>query len=260
MIRIAIVEDEGSHARLLEKYVREWADDRQADRPAHRHTDRPASQSACRFVIRQFCSAESFYFDWQEETADILFLDIQMPGMDGMELAKRIREKDGRVVIIFTTSYGEYMQEGYEVSALHYLLKPIRRERVWSCLDKALDQLEGKPSCLILPLTDGGMEKCRVCDIYYVESAGHDTRVVCADTEYEVRLGMKEMEPWLAEHFFIKCHRSYQVNPERICRIGRTELLLDGGKRVPVSRRLYREVSDRFIEYYRGEEKTWPGM
>ena len=89
--------------------------------------------------IKEYDSAESFLFAWEDEKDfDILFIDIQMKKMDGIKMAKRIRESDNNIALVFTTGVAEYISEGYEVEALHYLIKPIREEKVVQCLERAI--------------------------------------------------------------------------------------------------------------------------
>ncbi len=117
---IAIIEDETAHQNILASYIEAWS--------------RTAKQTVS---IRCYQDAGQFLFAWEDEQPDVVFVDIQMPGMNGIELAKRLRTQDQELVIIFTTGLADYMEEGYEVEALHYLLKPIRREReppVWKRL------------------------------------------------------------------------------------------------------------------------------
>ena len=110
-LNIAIVEDESIHADLIERYIGDWAKEKHI---------------RCQF--RKFPNAESFLFEWEENRIwDALFLDIQMPGTNGVELARQIRTQDGKVAIVFTTGITDYLQEGYELAALHYLIKPLER-------------------------------------------------------------------------------------------------------------------------------------
>ena len=110
-VRIAVCDDSGADARMIAAMTREWAD---------------ARDTAVR--ISSFSSAEAFLFQWEEEKDfDLLLLDIEMEKMDGVTLARRIRKENEAVQIVFITGYMEYIAEGYEVAALHYLLKPVGR-------------------------------------------------------------------------------------------------------------------------------------
>ncbi len=106
MLSIAVVDDEQVHRDILVKYIEEWKKQKMADAE-----------------VETFHSSDAFYFAWcGEQRFDVLFLDICMDGMDGVSLAKKLREKGKNVNIIFTTGVADYMQEGFEVEALHYLL------------------------------------------------------------------------------------------------------------------------------------------
>ncbi len=119
-MKVAICDDERSERQLLCKYVEEWA-----------------AGKGLRAEVRCFDSAESFLFAWEDEKDyGILILDIEMGSMNGMELAQKIRERDSDIPILFVTGYVEYMQFGYDVKALHYLMKPIDREKFFTVLDR----------------------------------------------------------------------------------------------------------------------------
>ena len=122
MRKIAICDDESAQAALLEGYVTQWA------------AQRGETVKLCLFP-----SAEAFLFAWEEEKDwAVLLLDIQMGGLSGMELAKKLRKADSSLPIIFITGVPDYVEEGYEVEALHYLLKPVRPEKLFSSLDRAI--------------------------------------------------------------------------------------------------------------------------
>ena len=238
---IAIIEDETAHQDILASYIEAWS--------------RTAKQTVS---IRCYENAGQFLFAWEDEQPDVVFVDIQMPGMNGIELAKRLRTQDQELVIIFTTGLADYMEEGYEVEALHYLLKPIQPEKVAACMEKASRKRTPREYCLV-HTEDGQLRKISVKEIDFVEACKHKSVLGLAFGErLMVRESFSELSERLSGKGFVKCHRSYLCQLERICQIEREELLFDDGSRIPISRRLYQEVNQRFIAHFRrieGERK-----
>ena len=123
--RIAICDDSAADAVFVADLLANWA----RQRNAAIHTE-------------LFSSAENFLFRYAEENAfDILLLDIEMGAMDGVTMAKRLRRENDAVQIVFITGYSDYISEGYEVAALHYLMKPVKEEKLFSVLDRAAEKL-----------------------------------------------------------------------------------------------------------------------
>ncbi len=237
-VKIAIVEDEQTHRKLLEQYLEAWSRQRQQS-----------------IEVLAFSSAESFLFAWEEaKDFDILFADIQMDGMDGMEMARKVRTQDEDVAIVFTTGIGDYVETGYEVEALHYLRKPLREEKIAQCMDKALQR--GRREQFVVVHGREELYKLPVRRITYVEAQGHGCVVETFSregetTRTEITESISEMAQLLGEEDFVKCHRSYLCRIESVHQIGRTEIIFDNGSRIPVSRRMYVRINQIFIDHFR---------
>lgn len=234
MLNIAIVDDEQVHRDILVRYIEEWKE-----------------RERCEAEAETFDSGEAFYFAWcGQQRYDVLFLDIMMGGADGISLAKRLREQGKDLTIIFTTGIADYMQEGYEVEAMHYLLKPLDREKVWECLDKCMKRREEDAKWILLP-TEEGLVKTDASKILYAEAVGHYCVLECMEERLQLKLGIRELARKLEESGeFLFCHRSYLVNLRRVSKVGRQDIVMDSGALVPVSRRLYNQVNDRFIRAF----------
>lgn len=234
---IAIVEDEEAHSKLLRQYILDWAEER--SRTVH---------------IFTYANAESFLFGLEDGAPDAVFVDIQMPGMNGMEMVRKLREKDAAVPVVFTTGLSEYLQEGYEVQALHYLVKPISAEKVFECMDRVCSRNNTRN---LFPVrTEDGMVKLDLREANYCEAEGHYAKFAMTDkTQIRVMRSISEMEQELSEEAFVKCHRSYLCNLENVKQIVQDVVIFDNGESVPISRRLYRDFNRKFIEFYRGCEK-----
>lgn len=244
LLNIAIVEDERSHAEVISDYIEKWAAER---------------KMKCRIFL--FSDAESFLFEWEENQAwDVLFLDIQMPGIDGMELARTIREQDSRTAIVFATGITDYMQEGYEVAALHYLVKPVDASKVSACMERVMKDYRGKTEEQFFLLeaedvTDGAPGerktiKISAKEILYIESFAHDTELHTGQGVYRVREGIGTWQKRLADSGFAGSHRSYLVNLLYVLRVEKKEVVLDTGELLPLSRRNQKEFNAAFIQYY----------
>lgn len=231
-MKLAIVEDEAVHGKLLGQYIEDWG-----------------KQNGIQVSVKIYISAESFLFEWEDLPCDAVFADIQMPGMDGMEMVRKLREKDGKVPVIFTTGIADHMQEGYEVEALNYLLKPLSREKVSACLDKVLRRHEATQFLVVETLD--GVRKLPVETVNYCEASGHNTELWLTGGEKLFSLSsLSELEKELADKGFVKCHRSYLCNISNLNRITSDTLVFDDGAEAPVSRRLYRTVNKAFIDRF----------
>ena len=241
-MRIAIIEDEQLHKDLLEAFIKKWAEN-----------NKNISKET---VIKNYENAEQFLFNYDDEAPfDILFIDIQMSGMNGMDMAKRVREKDRAVSLVFTTGITDYIQEGYDVEAMHYLIKPLREEKVYECLEKAASRK--KTEKYIIVHTEEDILKLNTEAVNYVEAREHRC-IVAMDKKLSknnnnminIRESLSEMEKLLDEVDFVKCHRSYICRIGSIYRIEKTDVYFDDGSSIPVSRRMYDNVNKAFIKYF----------
>lgn len=228
MITIAICDDDNNQINALKAMLTEW----------NNH-----------IIINEYNSAEQFLFVYSDAPCDLLLLDIEMGDMNGMELARKLRSKDDMLPIIFITGYSEFMQDGYDVEALHYLLKPVDKDKLFSVLDRYASR-HPADSRVIFP---GGEES--VCvnadDIMYLEAFGKKTQITLKDgKEIECTCGLSAAAERLGEGF-VSCHRSYIVNIGYIRSISKTEITLDNGRKIPLSRRLYDSVNKAFISFYK---------
>ena len=185
---------------------------------------------------------------------DVLFVDIQMSGMNGMELARQIRTKDANTTIVFTTGITDYLEEGYEVAALRYLLKPISEEKVFACL-KLVSEIRKTDDCVIIHTLNEEMRKLSTEEINYVEARGHGSCIgIAYGREIECKESLSELEQLLDSTEYRKCHRSYLCRVGNIHQIDKERIYFDDGNSIPVSRRMYQEMNKAFIEYYRRDK------
>ncbi len=236
-MKIGVIEDEHPHRMLLCEEIKKWGLDRDIS-----------------VMISEYESAEAFLFDWEEQLAfDVLFIDIQMRQMDGIEMARKIREKDQQVALVFTTGVAEWMSVGYEVEALHYLLKPLKAEKVWDCLDR-VEKRTDTHRYLTFKGEDG-VYRLDETAIYMVEAQGHNCRIAVKEdkqySSYLVRESFTQVSYKLAPEIFVKCHRSYLCGLRHIHHIEKNTLTFDNQEKIPVSRQMYTKVNEAFIQFYK---------
>lgn len=233
--RVAIVDDSNVDSEYVQSILNAWAQDRQTS-----------------VQVQCFVSAESFLFHYADDKAwDVLLLDIEMGTMDGVALAKKIRQDNETVQIVFTTGFAEYISEGYEVSALHYLMKPVKQEQLFVVMDRAIAAMHKAERAILLPV-NGEMLRLPISTVQYVEAFAHTVSVVTSTEMIQVKIPISEMEKMLGEHF-VRCHRSYLVGLKYISRISKTDVVLDTGKTLPLSRNVAPIVHKAFISYYTGD-------
>ncbi|MBQ6905472.1 MAG: response regulator transcription factor [Clostridia bacterium] len=225
--RFAICDDESLQSNYLKSLVMAWSEEKELD---------------C--SVKTFSSAESLLFHGCEEF-DILLLDIEMAGMNGVELAKRVRERDETSVIIFVTGYSEYIAEGYDVQALNFLVKPIDRAKLFSVLDKAARLLSKNERSISLE-QKGEVYLVPLREIRFIEVSGNYVSVH-AKTTLTVKKTLAELEKLLDDRF-VRTGRSFIVNLTYVRRITKTDVFLSTDECVPLSRGMYEAINRALIE------------
>lgn len=205
-------------------------------------------QAGTAVEILSFPSAEALLFAWEENRdMDILLLDIEMGKMSGVELAKHLRQAGARMQIVFITGYMDYIAEGYDVEALHYLLKPVTQERLSQVLDRARSRITKREHMLHLTL-QSGVVRLPVYEIRYLEVMRNYT-TIHASKDYSVKRSLNDLEGELDESFY-RIHRSFIVNLRFVRRVTRTDVILKDGTALPLSRKRYEGLNQALIAYF----------
>lgn len=195
--------------------------------------------------IDTFSSSESFLFHYEEESDyDILLLDIEMGEMDGVTMAKKLRESNDTVQIVFITGYSDYIAEGYDVAALHYLMKPVKEGKLYSVLDRAMDKISKNEKVLTFEIS-GEMTRVAVYQIRYAEVYGNYV-TIHALMDVTVKMTLHELEKELDERFY-RVGRSAIVNLTQISRVTKSEIKLIDGTSIHLPRGAYDGINRAII-------------
>lgn len=232
MYKIAICDDCPTDVRYLATLAEEWA--------------RRRETSA---AIREFPSAEAFLFYYDDHPDfDILLLDIEMTGQNGIELAKKVRQDNETVQIVFITGFPDFMSEGYEVAALHYLMKPVAEDKLHSVLDRAASNLTKSQKRLKVSF-DRETDFLPLDKILYIEAQKQYVAVHTTERVYRMKSALAELEKELDQRFF-KCQRSYLVNLDHVIRVRSNCVVLKSKEEIPISRGLADAVGKAIIKLY----------
>lgn len=233
-IKIVLVDDEQLQLDYMEKMVKQAADDLEIE-----------------VALYQYLSGEAFLFALEDHpTWDLAFLDIEMEQLNGMEVARKVRENVPELELVFATAYAEYAIEGYEVQALDYLLKPINLEKITRVLERFLEEQPEEAAYTIIEV-DGGTTRLNLDDIIYVEANMGEIRVVLEEQSFHLKMSLAEFKKQL-DNRFVSPHRSYLVNLQYVSRLLKKDVQLSNGETIPLSRRRAKDVQKDFIDFYKG--------
>lgn len=230
--KVAVVDDSSADTEYVSALAARWAES--------------AGHAA---GISVFPSAEAFLFQYEEELDfDILLLDIEMGELNGVDLAKRVRRGNDAVQIVFITGYPDFIAEGYEVAALHYLMKPVSYEKLCGVLDKAAANL-GKTEKRLCVTYDRETDFVPFSQLLYVEAQKQYVLIHTFDRTYRMKQSFSETLEELDECFF-KCQRSFCVNLCHITRIKNGSVLLKNGEEIPISRGMAEKIGKEMIRLF----------
>lgn len=229
-MQIAICDDNIHDAEFVQNIVSIWAKSRHIE-----------------LHIHIFNSAESFLFEYDgNKDFDILLLDVEMGTMDGVSMAKCIRQHNETVQIVFITGYSDYIAEGYEVAALHYLIKPVKQDKLFTVLDRALERQKQNERCLNLELS-GEFVRIPFYEIRYLDVLKNYV-TIHAKQDYTLKRSLGEFEKELDDRF-CRVGRSLIVNLKRIHRVTKTQVYLSDNIVLSLPRGAYENLNRAIIEH-----------
>lgn len=233
MLKIALCEDEEIQAHITTTFIRKWG-----------------QQKEIITNITHYKSAEAFLFEWPvEKDFDIIFLDIIMKSMTGLDLAEKIREINERVIIIFITGLEQYMYRAFEVEALNYLIKPVHQVNMYKSLDMAWKKIQKNKDSNPQLVISKGKETYTINfkEIVYCTVFAHYIDIHTINNIYTYKNSMKELEKLLPNDYFIKCHRSYIINIQYIKKIIGSDIEMKNNIKIPLSRQKKELVREKLF-------------
>ncbi len=181
---------------------------------------------------------------------DVLFLDIEMPAMDGITLAKKLRERSDSIYIVFLTGHVEYALEGYEVNALRYLTKPVQEEKLREVLRFVMDNSKSKRQLMIRE--DGEELLLNVADIIYFEAQNQYIMIYTTEGNHLVRYNIGDFEEQLKNDGFFRIHRGYLISLAKVKKLVKSEVIMEAAEGdiiLPVSRSNVKSLKETLYAY-----------
>ena len=205
-------------------------------------------QSNTDFMIKKFFGGLELI--QSRESFDIIFLDIKMPNINGMELAKQIRKQGRQSLIIFITSASEYVFDAFDVEAFQYLLKPIQTDKLKNVLEKATKKMQIDANIDFLMISaNRQIQKVFLKDILYIESIGRIAKIHCNNGTLETYEQIGILEDKLSDKFFFRCHKCFLVNLNFVDAFNKTEVRLENGEKIMLAKRRYEDFQKSILSY-----------
>lgn len=238
MIKIAIVEDNAADRERIKTYLKEIGEKEKEE-----------------FSVDEFENADSFFMSYQP-VWHIIFMDIEMPGTDGMEAARRLRQTDSSVALVFVTNLAQYALKGYEVDALDYILKPVDGYSFALKMKRILARSVKNRDDSLLITTDS-LDTVALCvsSIRYIEVRGHYVTYHTAEGEYSQYSTLKDVEKRLNDGRFVKCNRCFLVNLSYVDKVS-DDYAVVGRDRLPISRPQKKAFLNALSDYLGGRKNV----
>lgn len=236
-VRIAIVDDEQAQRDTLRAYL-----------------DRFSAEGGPRFELDEFPSGDALLAGYQL-IYDILLLDVDMPGANGIETARQVRGMDEHVTILFITNMAQYAINAFEVEAADYIIKPVEYYDFAMKLRRVVKRAARRSSRELALDTVEGIRRVKISDIVYVEALDHYlTYHICGKgagpAAIQVRGSIGEHEALLEPYSFCRVHKSFLANLSHVHAIRTNEVVIDGTA-LPIGRRYKKELMEKYLRFVR---------
>ena len=232
-MKIALIDDMQEDISRLEGYLKRYEKEKQR-----------------KLTVRSFLSSIEFLEQYQNNF-DIIFLDIEMPGTNGMEVAKEIRSKDATVGIIFVTNMIQYAICGYEVNAIDFMVKPVEYFNFTAKLEKAMNYVKKYADQLVIIGSGDELQRVKASDIRFIEKDTNHLVYHLINGSIRERGTMLELKERLKGMPFSECSSGCMVNFEHIELIHKDYIKL-GNDTLPLSRRMKKSFIESYLQYTGG--------
>ena len=233
-MRVTILEDEPKVSAQLVQYLHQYGE-----------------QNGLEFHIETYSNGDQLLKNYKAD-ADVLFLDIQVPGISGMEVARQVRKNHKDVVIVFVTNLQQYAIEGYEVNAFDFILKPLDYTGFSLKLQRISNEVAHKADGRSITLNiRQGIRKIPVASILYIEVQNHDLILHLDGEDLRIRRTMSSMQQELEPYYFSRCNACYLVNLSRIQEIRKGSVYI-GDATLPISKQKNKSFLEDVAKYLGG--------
>ena len=232
MIRVALVDDEKDAAEQLKGCLLQYG-----------------RETGVEFEPVRFPTGDAFLSSYRKGRFQMVFMDIDMPGHDGLEVGRRLREADQEIVLIFVTNLAQYAINGYEVNALDFVLKPVNYYSFRLKIKKALDALRWRADRWLLVPSGGDVLRVKTSDIRYIEIQKHDLIFHTGGGALHSHGTLKAVEGQLDSGSFFRCNYCYLINLSHVTRTSGGMVTVDGDE-LPISRSRKKEFLRQLARFY----------
>lgn len=230
MLHIALVEDTDFDRQVLRSCLEEYRRETETE-----------------FEIIEYASGKDF-LDRPPESLDLIFMDIMMDGMDGLTVARQLRRRDDKVLLVFVTSMFQYAVQGYSVDAMDFLLKPVTPTAVKLCMNHALKRMQQNVPVILRFSNRKGVHAVPVSDICYIEALQHRVIIHTKGQNLQIDTSLSAVEKMVAAFPFFRCHASFLINLAYVDRISGNSVWVNG-EELSISRYRRREFLDAWAAF-----------